>query len=167
MTTKSPIKSDGSVDIEFLESECKRLSDKQKQTAKNNTIMHQINTLNELIGNYRYVNYYGFLQAILVLAELYNSKDGTSTQKAILNYIERYNSVQYNDMSEETRIDMMNLVCKAVPSGILSYDIKANWFYRTGDITPSELIYRREVDEEAQKYNGFIGKLKKIASKVW
>ncbi len=153
--TNSIFKEDGSIDVEAMQNAAKQITAAKEAEVQNKKFNKKLQILNDAL-KYDFFCYDRFLQAILDIEGLDSIVHGTKEQKAISEYLLAHNLIGYKKMSDEKFNELMTLVVKAMPSGRVSFDVTEQEFYRTGEVSPSEIAAIRAA--ETQKFkNGIQG----------
>lgn len=167
MTT--PIfKEDGSVDVEFLREEAKRMAAEKKAHEERKTIEGHITFLNDTLEDYDWFNSDRFIGVVVRVEDLESRNYGNKEQKAIFDYLAHHEYVEYEDMSKEKIASLMNLVLQAMPTGKakIAFDPDEIEFYHAGDITPSAIAARKKA-EEAELHKGIKGWWFKLLERIF
>ncbi len=157
MTT--PIfKEDGTVDIELLRDETKRMAAEKKAKKERKAIQEHISFLNDTITEWDWFHSDRLIDFIVRIECLLNRSYGNKEQKAIFDYLAQHEYVEYEDMTKEKVVSLMSLVLQAMTTGKekIAFDPEELEFYQVGDITPSEIAARKKV-EEAELCKGVKG----------
>lgn len=157
MTT--PIfKEDGSVDVDLLRDETKRMAAEKKAKEERRAIQDHITFLNDTINEWDWFHSDRLIGVVVRIEDLEGRSYGNKEQKAIFDYLAQHEYVDYDDMTNEKIVSLMNLVIQAMTTGKekIAFDPEELEFYHVGDITPSEIAARKKV-EEAERNKGIKG----------
>lgn len=157
MTT--PIfKEDGSVDVDFLRDETKRMTAEKKAKKACKAIQHHISFLNETINEWEWFHSDRLIDVVVRIENLESHSYGNKEQKAIFDYLDQHEYLKYEDIGKEKTVYLMNLLLQAMTTGKekIAFDPEELEFYHVGDITPSEIAAHKKV-EEAERYKGIKG----------
>lgn len=165
MTT--PIfKEDGSVDVDLLIDETKRMAAEKKAKEAHKAIQEHISLLNDTINEWNWFPSRHLIHIVVRIEDLKSrSYYVNKEQQAIFDYLTQHEYVEYEDIGKEKTVSLMNLLLQAMTTGKekIAFDPEELEFYHVGDITPSEIAARKKVEEadkkvkEAELYKGIKG----------
>jgi hypothetical protein len=167
MTT--PIfKEDGSVDVDLLCDETKRMAAEKKAKEERKAIQEHISFLNETINEWEWFHSDRLIGVVVRIECLENRHHGNKKQKAIFDYLVQHEYLEYEDMGKEKFVSLITLLLQAMTTGKekIAFDPEELEFYHVGDITPSEIAARKKV-EEAQRYKGIKGWCLRLLEKLF
>lgn len=157
MTT--PIfKEDGSVDVDLLRDETKRMAAEKKAKEERKAIQEHISFLNDTINEWDWFHSDRLIGAVVRIEDLEGRSYGNKEQKAIFDYLAQHEYLEYEDMGKEKFVSLITLLLQAMTTGKekIAFDPEELEFYHVGDITPSEIAARKRV-EEAELNKGIKG----------